>query len=447
MMAPTGKAVVLTPVHANVGVQMWYQSRLDQLITEMFHSARVELIPAVQATPAVIATDAAPPPTAAGIVFRCGERILLLQRANNSGWGLPGGKVERGETSQEAARRETWEETGLRFGGPLTLLTIHRFKSVIFATYGADVDDTFVPKLEREHKAYRWVTLAEALLLDLHPGVRLTLTHTSDSPEFASDSIVNVPGQMVYVDADYDPEGQILPGRGKWQDEHYSVVVHDASPTKELQRALQRWGDDWVKRFDKMAQGIADDFATRSKRATEAAMQASLKKAGFTVPFKPSKSSLEAYKAVAAENVGLIKSIAQKYHTDVQTQVWESVKRGGDLKTVSEKLEKSYGVTRRRAALIARDQNAKAKATIEAVRHQELGIKQGIWMHSKAGKEPRPTHVAMNGKLYDLNKGMWDSDEKEYVHPGQLINCRCTMRPYIPGFETTAYPQWDVVQT
>jgi SPP1 gp7 family putative phage head morphogenesis protein len=407
MMAPTGKAVVLTPVFANVGVQVWYQSRLDQLITEMFHSARVELIPAVQATPAVIATDAAPPPTAAGIVFRCGERILLLQRANNSGWGLPGGKVERGETSQEAARRETWEETGLRFGGPLVLLTIHRFKSVIFATYGADVDDMFVPTLEREHKAYRWATLAEALLLDLHPGVRLTLTHTSDSPEFAS----------------------------------------DASPTKELQRALQRWGDDWVKRFDKMAQGIADDFATRNKRATEAAMQASLKKAGFTVPFKPSKSSLEAYKAVAAENVGLIKSIAQKYHTDVQTQVWESVKRGGDLKTVSEKLEKSYGVTRRRAALIARDQNAKAKATIEAVRHQELGIKQGIWMHSKAGKEPRPTHVAMNGKLYDLSKGMWDSDEKEYVHPGQLINCRCTMRPYIPGFETTAYPQWDVVQT
>jgi uncharacterized protein with gpF-like domain len=56
-------------------------------------------------------------------------------------------------------------------------------------------------------------------------------------------------------------------------------------------------------------------------------------------------------------------------------------------------------------------------------------------MHSNAGKEPRPTHVAMNGKPYDLAKGMWDSDEKEWVHPGQLINCRCTMKPVIEGFE------------
>jgi SPP1 gp7 family putative phage head morphogenesis protein len=176
-------------------------------------------------------------------------------------------------------------------------------------------------------------------------------------------------------------------------------------------------------------------------------MQASLKKGGFTVPFKPTRASIEAYKAVAAENIALIKSIPARYHTDVQAQVWESVKRGGDLKTVSEKLHHTYGVTRRRAALIARDQNAKAKATIEAVRHQELGIKQAIWMHSHAGKTPRPTHVKMNRKLYNLDRGMWDEDELEWVHPGQLINCRCTMRPYIPGFEKVAYPEWDITQT
>lgn len=222
-------------------------------------------------------------------------------------------------------------------------------------------------------------------------------------------------------------------------------VAQDAAP-KAVQRALVKWGDKWIQRFDLMAAKLSLDFAERNKNATETAMKSAFKQAGFTVPFRPTKASIEAYKVVAAEQVGLIKSIPQQFLNRVQVQVWESVKRGADLKTLSKELEKSYGVTRKRAALIARDQNAKAKATIEAVRHQELGIKQAIWMHSHGGKEPRPTHVKMNNKLYDLAKGMYDPDEGRYVHPGELINCRCTMRPYIPGFESAAYPEWEIIQ-
>ena len=55
-------------------------------------------------------------------------------------------------------------------------------------------------------------------------------------------------------------------------------------------------------------------------------------------------------------------------------------------------------------------------------------------MHSHAGKKPRPSHVRMNGKTYDVKQGMWDSAEGRYVFPGELINCRCTSRSVIPGF-------------
>lgn len=226
------------------------------------------------------------------------------------------------------------------------------------------------------------------------------------------------------------------------------MFASDAKPVsiKQLNLQLDKWGKQWIKRFDVMSLNLSLEFATRSKNATEVAVKSALAKQGFTVPFKPTKASIEAYRIIAAEQVGLIKSIAQKYHTDVQSSVWESVKRGGDLKTLSKDLQKTYGVTKRRAALIARDQNAKAKATIERVRHQEMGIRQAIWMHSHAGKEPRPSHVKMNNKLYDLSKGMYDPDEGKYIHPGELINCRCTMRPYIPGFEA-AYPEWNVIET
>ncbi len=55
-------------------------------------------------------------------------------------------------------------------------------------------------------------------------------------------------------------------------------------------------------------------------------------------------------------------------------------------------------------------------------------------MHSHAGKEPRPTHVKMDGKKYDVTKGMFDTAEKRFIFPGELINCRCISRSVIPGF-------------
>jgi len=49
-------------------------------------------------------------------VFDEKDRLLLLKRADNECWGPPGGAVEPGEVVEEAAVRETFEETGLKLG-------------------------------------------------------------------------------------------------------------------------------------------------------------------------------------------------------------------------------------------------------------------------------------------------------------------------------------------
>jgi ADP-ribose pyrophosphatase YjhB (NUDIX family) len=49
-------------------------------------------------------------------VFDEQGRLLLLKRRDNECWGPPGGAVEPGEVVEDAARRETREETGLELG-------------------------------------------------------------------------------------------------------------------------------------------------------------------------------------------------------------------------------------------------------------------------------------------------------------------------------------------
>lgn len=211
--------------------------------------------------------------------------------------------------------------------------------------------------------------------------------------------------------------------------------AHDATPTQKIAKILETWGTKWGRKLDSLSLDIASKFAAKAFGMTDRQLEAAFAKSGFTVKFKPTRRSLQAYQAVAAENVGLIKSIPQEYLKDVQTKVWESVKVGADMGTLAKGLRETYGVSTRRAALIARDQNNKAKAVIENTRRQQLGIKKAIWQHSSGGKVPRPTHVSMNGKAFDLTKGSYDRDEKKWVWPGQLINCRCTSRAIIPGLE------------
>ena len=48
-------------------------------------------------------------------VFNEQGQILLQQRQNGI-WGVPGGFVELGESTEEAGRREVFEETGIEIG-------------------------------------------------------------------------------------------------------------------------------------------------------------------------------------------------------------------------------------------------------------------------------------------------------------------------------------------
>lgn len=57
--------------------------------------------------------EAGPIPVADAAIFDAEGRILLIQRADDHLWAMPGGALDVGETPAQGACREAWEETGL----------------------------------------------------------------------------------------------------------------------------------------------------------------------------------------------------------------------------------------------------------------------------------------------------------------------------------------------
>lgn len=212
-----------------------------------------------------------------------------------------------------------------------------------------------------------------------------------------------------------------------------AAVAMDASPAVFMRDAMRKLAKRWTKAFDNVSHRLAERFAGDAMKNTDVSLHNALETAGFTVDFKMTAPMNNALQATIGENISLIRSIPEKYFTEVEGLVMRSVARGRDLSYLTDELQKRYGITRRRAALIARDQNAKATSVMQSARQRSLGITHGIWRHSHAGKEPRQSHVKSDGKKFELSKGLMIDGKLTF--PGQEINCRCTWSPVLLGLD------------
>ena len=110
----------------------------------------------------------------AAIILDAEGRIFATQRGYGEfkdGWEFPGGKMEAGETPEEALRREIWEELETRIEVERLVETVEWDYPQFHLTMHCFLCRVESGRLElKEHEAARWLTKEELGSVDWLPA-------------------------------------------------------------------------------------------------------------------------------------------------------------------------------------------------------------------------------------------------------------------------------------
>jgi 8-oxo-dGTP pyrophosphatase MutT (NUDIX family) len=117
------------------------------------------------------------PQQAAAIAFRGTDRgveVCLIRKRNSQTWGIPKGMVDPGDTLEETALNETWEEAGMDgrlVGAPVGKYEYEKWESTFtVAVYLLEVLDEHPTWPEERFRERGWWPLDDAVkLLSGHP--------------------------------------------------------------------------------------------------------------------------------------------------------------------------------------------------------------------------------------------------------------------------------------
>ena len=163
-----------------------------------------------------------------------------------------------------------------------------------------------------------------------------------------------------------------------------------------------------------------------------------------TVKFDPSALTKNV-KADLRRNIELLDDLEKKHVPRIYQAALRSVSAGRDLNVLFLALMKIEGMSKGRAAEIARSLNDEAMAIINRERQTSLGITHAKWMYANAPCMKNPSHPsaaeiqqdsahhAANGKRYEISKGLFL--EGKWTWPGVEEGCKCVSRSVLPGLE------------
>jgi len=121
-------------------------------------------------------------PVSVKAVLRHGDRVVLLKNERDE-WELPGGRMEQGETPEQAVAREVEEELGadMQAGDLIDAWVYHvNATDIVILTYTATLkSDPAAFAISDEHEGMGWFTLDELDGLNMPEGYRRSIRRAS----------------------------------------------------------------------------------------------------------------------------------------------------------------------------------------------------------------------------------------------------------------------------
>lgn len=132
------------------------------------------------------------------------------------------------------------------------------------------------------------------------------------------------------------------------------------------------------------------------------------------------------------KNVGLIKTIDERFFADIRTMVSDAATSGTTTQDLADDIQRRYDVSDSRARLIGRDQVAKLNGQITEARQAEIGVIEYIWSDS-GDERVRPMHKELNNTVQKWAEPPIVSKDGRREHPGGDYQDRCQALPILPG--------------
>lgn len=186
--------------------------------------------------------------------------------------------------------------------------------------------------------------------------------------------------------------------------------------TSAINQLLTRWLGAFARR---QAETIASQFVQTAAKDNARS---------FAINLYGGDTQLQEYLSAASyQNAKLIQSIPAQYLEQVQNIVMTNMRNGMRPSYIEEALVKQFGITERRAKLIARDQTSKIQGDMNRIRQTNSGIEYFKWITSQ-DERVRHSHVEVAKRDVGYGEGVFRWDDLPVVDgvptfPGQPINC------------------------
>lgn len=128
-----------------------------------------------------------------------------------------------------------------------------------------------------------------------------------------------------------------------------------------------------------------------------------------------------------------IKDWIEKETVELRQRVEERALKGDRYDGLSKEIQASYGVSRKKARFLARQETSLFMTKLKQDRYQAAGVDDYIWkcVPGTPNHPVRPAHKILDGKTFSWSNPPIVNNNGDRKNPGQDFGCRCYARPIV----------------